>query len=291
MSAALARLTSLLRVEERLLEANYFARLMRRQSGAEEFGYCLNAFVSAARSVSFLIQKEMSKVPGFDVWWSGQQQLLGQDRAARFFLKLRNYSQKEGRISLAGTRIGFGNRRRWTYRFAGTADSVPPELLQRDVTDCCMEHVSKLARVVLACTQQFPFHTCPRQAITPDGMEALQLSMVDLGSALGLPSGWVEAGQVIPLEPQLRLLREHVDGLDFDALKRLARRKARKPLATPGSHTALGGELLTHLVAQLEGARQKVDAPTLIGEMMLRGMVARGGFAPGSASDTEPNSS
>lgn len=192
-------------------------------------------------------------MPGFDVWWSVQQQLLGQDRAARFFLKLRNYSQKEGRISLVGTRIGLGSRRRWTYRFAGTAESVPPELLQRDVSDCCTEHVSKLARVVLACTEQFPFHTCPRRAITPKGMEALQMSMGELGTALGLPSGWVEAGRVIPVEHQLRLLREQVDGLDFQALKRLVRTKTRRPAATPNADASLGGELLTHLVAHLEG--------------------------------------
>jgi hypothetical protein len=51
------RLSSLLLVEERLLEAEYFSRRLRRLSG-EPFGYELNAFLSAARSVTFLMQKE-----------------------------------------------------------------------------------------------------------------------------------------------------------------------------------------------------------------------------------------
>ena len=58
------RLTSLLLVEERLLEADYFARRLGRQADHSRFGYELNAFLAAARSVTFLMQKEMTKVRG-----------------------------------------------------------------------------------------------------------------------------------------------------------------------------------------------------------------------------------
>lgn len=44
--------------------------------------YELNAFLAAARSVTFLLQKEMAKVPGFAAWWDGQRQLLAGDAAA-----------------------------------------------------------------------------------------------------------------------------------------------------------------------------------------------------------------
>lgn len=99
------RLTSLLLVEERLLEADYFARRLCRQADSDRFGYELNAFLSAARSVTFLLQKEMAKVPGFASWWAEQQDRLRSDRAARFFVDLRNFSQKAGRISLVGSRV------------------------------------------------------------------------------------------------------------------------------------------------------------------------------------------
>lgn len=102
------RLTSLLLVEERLLEAKYFARRLTKQCEMDRFGYELNAFLAAARSVTFLLQKEMARVPGFAEWWDGQRQLLSSDPAAVFFLKLRNFSQKEGRISLVGGRVGHG---------------------------------------------------------------------------------------------------------------------------------------------------------------------------------------
>jgi hypothetical protein len=257
-------------VEERLLEAEYFADLMRRQGNSDRFGFGLNAFVSSARSVTFLIQKELSHIPSFAAWWGEQQQLMRQDRAARFFLTLRNYSQKEGRISIAGTRTGLGGRGRWTYRFAGTQDRVPPELLQRDVVECCVEHLAKLARLVLACTEQFPFHTCPQRAMTPEGIEALRLSVAGLGAALGFDEDWITAGDAIPIEHQLRILRGHVDGLDFATLRRLSRKRLKAQAREPDASEHLGDEVLTTLVNQLERER-RVDTPTLAGEMILRG--------------------
>ena len=51
-------LNSLIPVEEKLLEADYFA--CRLSSLCDDaFRYELNAFLSAARSVTFLLQKEM----------------------------------------------------------------------------------------------------------------------------------------------------------------------------------------------------------------------------------------
>jgi hypothetical protein len=165
------RLSSLLLVEERLLEAVYFARRLRRLSG-EPFGYELNAFLSAARSVTFLMQKEMAHVLGFADWWAARQRDLKADPVARFFLELRNFSQKEGRISLVGCGSGHTGRR-WSYRFAGNAAPVPSKLLCRDAADCCREHVAKLATVVLGCAEAFPYATCPRRALTLEGVQSL----------------------------------------------------------------------------------------------------------------------
>ncbi len=243
-------LTSLLLVEERLLEAEYFARLMCKQGPGGEFGYCLNAFVSAARSVSFLVQKEMARVPGFDVWWEEQREILGADPAARFFLKMRNFSQKEGKISLVGSASsGPGKVTRWTYRFAGTSERVPLQLLKRDVADCCMEHVGKLARVVLACTERFPYHSCPRRAMTPEGIAALDLKIESISAALGFGPEYVEVARKFPLLDQLRFLCRNIDGLDFETLKRLSQLSVSHSKVPVDS---LGGEWADLVVDQLE---------------------------------------
>ena len=267
VSKPIRPLTSLLLVEERLLEADYFVSLMRRRHGAE-FGYCLNAFVSASRSVTFLIQEEMARVPDFDSWWSDQQQAMSRDAAMRFFLKLRNYSQKEGRISLVGIKCGKSAPGRWSHRFAGTDGRVPPALLHRDVADCCVEHIAKLATVILACTERFPFHACPRMALSQHGLQELGLSTRDLAVLLGFDSRWMDAASGIPLEQELRILQGHVDGLDMMKLRRLARRtlsnRSGADMVDP-----FGQELDRAMVEQLEGKGRAVNVPNLIGELLL----------------------
>jgi hypothetical protein len=81
------RLRSLLLVEERLLEAEHFLKRLRLQSELSRFGFELNAFLSACRSVTYLLQKEMSGTSGFEGWWAQQQEQLKSDSAARFFKK------------------------------------------------------------------------------------------------------------------------------------------------------------------------------------------------------------
>src|SRR5438270_600179 len=98
----MTRLTSLLLVEERLLEADHFAKRLAPQRYCRRFGYELNAFLSAARRVTFLLQKEFAQVQGFESWWKGLRAEMRADPASRFFLELRNFSQKEGRVSVAG---------------------------------------------------------------------------------------------------------------------------------------------------------------------------------------------
>jgi hypothetical protein len=142
-SIKLTRLTSLLGVEERLTEAEYFARRLFDLPDTTAVGYELNAFVSAARSVTFLLQKEFKRVEGFDALWTDERGKLRIDEAARFFVDLRNYSQKEGRVSIVGIRL---ESRKWRFMFAGTVEPVPALLLGRDVADCCLDHLAKLAR-------------------------------------------------------------------------------------------------------------------------------------------------
>lgn len=267
------RLPSLLLVEERLLEAEYFARRLRRLWGAP-FGYELNAFLSAARSVTFLMQKEMAHVPGFPDWWAEKQRELKADSVARFFLELRNFSQKEGRISLVGSGSDRAGRR-WSYRFAGNAAPVPPQLPCRDAAGCCREHVAKLATVLISCAEAFPYATCPRRALTPEGVRALGLSIVDIETTLGFPRGWTDIGDRAVESDRLRVLREHVDGLDFDALRRLSRWKPKATVIPEHGSAALSEAIATSLVLPLEGRRRvavgNMDASVPLGQVASLG--------------------
>lgn len=270
------RLTSLLLVEERLLEANYFARRVARHRAGEEVRYELNAFLSAARSVTFLLQKEMSNVPGFSNWWHDQRSILAADPASVFFLRLRNFSQKEGRISIVGTSGPLGTRGRWIYRFAGNEDRVPQSLLHRDIVQCCREHVAKLARVVLACMEKFPFHTCPARAISREGMATLGLSLADIENALGLPRGWTEVGNPdeIEMDQRFALLQRQVDGVDVCAIRQLAKWKPRRKISAETPSNRLSQDFAIALVTQLENKSRHAVVDT-VSSLLLDGSQSR----------------
>jgi hypothetical protein len=208
------------------LEAEYFTRrLSRIRDHAHGFG--LNAFLSAARSVTFLIQKEMSKVPGFADWWDARRGQMrdDDDQAMRFFLDLRNYSQKEGRVAIFGQ--GSTNRR-WSYWFASGTVVVPECVREVEIVDACRMHLAKLARLTLQVADAFPAWSCPHRALTPEGIQMLSLDLDDLDDALGYGRGFSNI-EGYGLEDRLRMLRRYFDGVDFEEICRLSRLRPRRP--------------------------------------------------------------
>ena len=249
------RLNSLLLVEERLLEAEYFADHLRWLC-ADEFRYEFNAFLSAARSVTFLLQKEMKEVIGFDVWWDARRTEMREDSAMKFFLELRNFSQKQGPISMLGTMSRDDSGRSfWSYKFAGNKSPVPAHLLQRDVVECCREHLSKFATIVLACADAFPFHSCPRRAVTLEGLKTLKLQLSDIEEILGLPSGYTDVAG-IPQEELFRILQDHFDGVDFEGIQRIAKYTQEQDVTISTPSDCLNNKLAQALVNSIETSRQ-----------------------------------
>ena len=217
----MSRLRSLLLVEEKLLEAEYFVNRLALLS-FEGFAYELNAFLSAARSVTFLLQKEMRDVPGFDDWWASQVTEMRDDLEMEFFKEARNFSQKEGRISIAGTwGLVSGGGDSISYRFAQYGTSLPKQLVDRDVVECCREHLGKLANIVMAYADTFPLYSCPRRAMTVDGLRELGLDLTDIDRMLGFPSGWSDVPDV-PYKERVRILRGQFDGVDFHRIGSIA---------------------------------------------------------------------
>lgn len=240
------RLNSLLLVEERLVEAAFWTDEMR-SAQSEVFGYQLNAFLSSARSVTFLLQKEFATVPGFAEWWEERRIEIRQDGAARFFLEMRNHSQKQGRVAIAGSSYDTASGTVRINCFAGTSEPIPESLRYRNVADCCREHVGKLASLILRTAEAFPFHSCPRRALTAGGIKALGIKLEDIESALGLPVGFAA---MHPLEESLRLLSKQVDGVDFETIELLAR-------SIPPEEETPIDRFLKHLVDQIEARRHQ----------------------------------
>ena len=247
--------TSLRHPLEKLQEAEYFLAGVAASNGLE-FQFNLNAFLGACRSTTFVIQKSMAQVPGFSSWYRARQDEMKADATMGFFLELRNISQHEGPVSYVGGSTMHPDR--WTHRFAGNRESVPPELKGVDVSRACADHLVKLARLLLTCFQTFPFASCPVKALSPKGMAELRDTLDDIGAALSLPSGYLDVGNDLPISEKLRILSREFEPLNLEELERIARGDLRNNGSAIWFTESIGSDL-TDMVAETVEDHGKVN--------------------------------
>lgn len=93
-----------LEARQTLEKARFF--LQKAQSTSLDHRRDYIAFLEAAiifgRSVTFHIQKELSKKAGFSSWYEDWQARLSDSPESRFLLEQRNYALKEGQINTRG---------------------------------------------------------------------------------------------------------------------------------------------------------------------------------------------
>ena len=88
--------------QKKLHEASFFFRLLNKESEKfvrhepEAVGFLLNAFLSAARSVTFALQYE--EKDRYDAWFPGWLDKMSQEdqRLLNFLKEQRNYAEKRG---------------------------------------------------------------------------------------------------------------------------------------------------------------------------------------------------
>lgn len=259
--------TSLRYPLEKLQEAEYFLARQTQTNGIE-FQFELNAFLSASRGVTFFLQKAMAHVEGFEEWYRQQQVAMKADAAMRFFLALRNVSQKQGPVSYIGGSMLDGG---WSYRFVGQLEPVPGELTGRDICECCADHLTKVARLILECHREFPFDSCPGRAFTEEGMKALGYSMADVESALGLPPGYIDVVD-FSIAEKLRVLSREIEPLDIEDLERLASGDFRSQGTPLRIHKCTGRNLVNDIAALIESGANDQRQPR---EIFLKAIAKR----------------
>ena len=254
------RFTSLQGTIEKLLEAEYFLGGLTTSCGPE-FGYNLNAFLSACRSATSVMQKSLSHVTAFDAWYEDRRRLMKADPAMGFFLKLRNISQHEGSVSYVGGSIPYPPG--WSYRFAGNRQAVPSALVGRDVAAACGEHLAKVAGVVADLRSAFPHESCLHTALSLEGIQQLRYSLDDVAALLGLPPGYLDVGQDIPIAEKLRLLRREFDPIDLDALDRLAHGRFQRGGENLAFASSSGRDLTEDIADLMESGDEAERVPRM----------------------------
>jgi len=173
---------------EKLLEATYFLECMKKtQSDRDAFKYNLSAFLSAARSITLIMQKEFDKVSGFKEWYAEKRDQMRKDQIMNLLNDKRTMTihQQSVRphahvnISLMAQSVCIPSISIRVIRADGTfkrRESEPMplpkpakaevttewrwyfhELPEKDVITICEEHKTKLEAFVVECESRFTF--------------------------------------------------------------------------------------------------------------------------------------
>jgi hypothetical protein len=86
---------------DRLTAAHHFLHgILDNYHNPDEMRWNLNAFLEAARSVTWVMQKEMAHDPGFAEWYEDQQARMRANSVLRTLVEKRNYVVKQGNLAV-----------------------------------------------------------------------------------------------------------------------------------------------------------------------------------------------
>jgi hypothetical protein len=80
-----------MQTENKLEEARYFLNQLNDNLNNPQFlGFNLSAFITAARTVTYFMQKEYATKPNFSSWYENKQQEMKDNSVCKFFHGIRN---------------------------------------------------------------------------------------------------------------------------------------------------------------------------------------------------------
>jgi len=178
-----------------------------------EARYYFSAFVAAARSVTFALQAVMSDIESFAEWYRAKQDMLRDDKVAKFFHKARTESQHIGLNPLNGDIRSFIESRGKSkqYFFSVNGMEPIPDAPDGDAVAACRAYLISLIELIFECYEQFGPVIDPDRYYTLQNLERLGLSIEDVEESLGLPHGWTKIGEGYD-EERIKLLRRSVPG-------------------------------------------------------------------------------
>jgi hypothetical protein len=180
------------RTRQKLAEAKFFLSKLNEHrydslneaicnpTGLELVSYFLSAFVSAARSVTWIMRSEYGRLPQWESWWKSQIPVAHVAKLLRLFNTLRNRSQKaepvrlgrylriEGdmgppverdpRLPKLRVTISAADDEAQNPTFSGDLLAFTltvDDLEGGDLLRSCQDYVEELEKLVAACEAQF----------------------------------------------------------------------------------------------------------------------------------------
>jgi hypothetical protein len=202
-------------VEFKIYEADFFLTKLEESTSSADFfvgaRYYLNAFISASRSITFSLQAAMKNALHFKEWYDQYQNKLRENDLARYFLEVRNLSQKVGYYPLSSGHIfrDKNNERQVKYFFDQFPDEIESPVPNEDVLTACNKYFILLLKLVCDCFKSFGHIIDPicyfDYSISEGGK-----SLADIEEELGFPRDWTKIENITD-EERIQILRQQFE--------------------------------------------------------------------------------
>jgi hypothetical protein len=162
-------------VEDKIEETNFFLEKMENIDFSDVFNikFYFSAFVSAARSITFTIQKSLKGMEGFDEWYNSIQKQLRMDNVAQFFHLARNENQKEG---LYHINSGSSHSGKILFYFDKTEESY----ISDDVCTMSNRYFCFLLKIVIECYIKYGYEIDPLLYYSHEGIKSRKQTIEDI---------------------------------------------------------------------------------------------------------------
>jgi hypothetical protein len=184
-------------IDGKLKESDFFLERLRAASDLDAARYYFSAFLSAARSVTFALQKCVSGLAHFDGWYEDRQKELRNHPIATYFKDIRdqvihqglNPLQTEARSVLGLIGVNF-------Y----LVDGAP----ERDVVVAGTAYMAILVRISGEAYERFWTSIDLPETLTPEDLAVRGQTIEDIEEEFGLARGWSAS---LPLDQRLAWMK------------------------------------------------------------------------------------
>lgn len=150
---------------------NLLSELKSSSHERENFRTKLNVFISSARTITLVMQKEGAPISGFNDWYELKQKEMKENELFKYFIDKRNTIQKEGSVRImvkvsfqfvtddkGEAIIDLGKERNGQLETIDKKWNVKNAFKDRpddDAIDLCEKYLEELKKISFECIEKF----------------------------------------------------------------------------------------------------------------------------------------
>lgn len=152
-----------------------------------------NAFLSATRSMTMVLQFVMKDTEDFNEWYKEQTSRLKEIKNLQFFVNFRNDSIHQGKnfvFSADWSLNSENDERELETFFKPESFQIFRSKISKDILNASREYFTALLRVIQQCYVKYGAIIDPDQYWTIKNIESKRLTCEDVEESMGFPRGW-----------------------------------------------------------------------------------------------------